>query len=299
MDLNNLPAFIAVMRERSFTRAAAQLGVSQSTLSHTIRKMEESLGMRLLTRTTRGVSPTEAGERLLATIGPHYAAIQAELSGMQELRGQPAGTFRISAHDHPASTILWPRLSPLLPRYPDLNLEISISYGMIDIVAERYDAGVRIGERVAKDMIAVRIGPELRMVVAGSPAYFAGRGKPRTPADLPTHNCINLRLPTHGGLYAWEFSRDGQAQQVQVRGQLVFNTTPQMLTAALAGHGLAYVPEDAIARHVDAGELVTVLEDWCPAIPGYHLYYPSRRQSSPAFQLVVDTLRYPHDGGVP
>eukprot|EP01133_Synstelium_polycarpum_P022247 gene22247-26690_t len=210
------------MRERSFTRAAAQLGVSQSTLSHTIRKMEESLGMRLLTRTTRGVSPTEAGERLLA-----------ELSGLQELRGQPAGTFRISAHDHAASTILWPRLSPLLPRYPDLKLEISISYGMIDIVAERYDAGVRIGERVAKDMIAVRIGPELRMVVAASPAYFAGRGKPLAPADLPAHNCINLRLPTHGGLYAWEFARDGQAQQVQVRGQLVFNTTPQMLTAAL------------------------------------------------------------------
>ncbi|MGK5080951.1 LysR family transcriptional regulator [Janthinobacterium sp. HLX7-2] len=292
MDLNNLPAFIAVARERSFTRAAAQLGVSESTLSHTIRKMEESLGIRLLTRTTRGVSPTEAGERLLASIGPYYAAIQAELAAMKELRDKPTGTFRISAHDHAASTILWPRLSPLLPLHPDLNIEINISYGLIDIVTERYDASVRNGDQVAKDMIAVRIGADLRMVVVGSPSHFAHRSKPLSPSDLLAHNCINLRLPTHGGLYAWEFARDGQQQQIQVRGQMIFNTTPQMLAAALEGHGLAYVPEDAIAQHVADGLLLTVLEDWCPAIPGYHLYYPSRRLSSPAFQLVVDTLRY-------
>lgn len=292
LDLNKLPAFIAVARERSFTRAAAQLGMSQSALSHAIRKMEESLGLRLLTRTTRGVSPTEAGERLLAAIGPHYAAIQSGLSAMAELRDTPAGTFRISAHDHAASTILWPKLSPLLQLHPDLNIEISISYGMIDIVAERYDAGVRIGGCVAKDMVAVRIGPDLRMVVAGSPAYFKRHPPPATPAGLLEHNCVNLRLPTHGGLYAWEFARHGQEQQIQVRGQMVFNTTPQMLTAALEGHGLAYVPQEAIARCVADGHLLTVLDDWCPAIPGYHLYYPSRRQSSPAFQLVVDTLRY-------
>jgi DNA-binding transcriptional LysR family regulator len=292
IDLNKLSAFIVVARERSFTRAAAQLGVSQSALSHTIRGLEEKLGIRLLTRTTRGVSPTEAGERLLANVGPYYEGIEAELAALGELREKPAGTIRISAHDHAASTILWPKLSKLLPGYPELNIEITISYGLIDIVAERYDAGVRLGDQVARDMIAVRIAPDLRMVVVGSPAYFAGRDKPVTPQELIAHNCANLRLPTYGGLYAWEFAKDGQELQVQVQGQMIFNTTPQMLAAALEGYGLAFVPEDLVQRNVAEGSLVQVLDDWCPTIPGYHLYYPSRRQPTPAFTAVVNALRY-------
>jgi DNA-binding transcriptional LysR family regulator len=292
IDLNNLAAFILVARERSFTRAAAQLGLSQSSLSHTIRGLEEKLGIRLLTRTTRGVSPTEAGERLLANLGPYYEGISAELDALTALRDKPAGTVRISAHDHAAHTILWPKLSKLLPEYPELKVEISISYGMIDIVAERCDAGVRHGDRVAKDMIAVRIGADMRLVVVGAPAYFAARNKPLMPQDLTSHNCANLRLPTHGGLYAWELEKDGQQLQVQVSGQMIFNTTPQMLTAALDGYGLAYVPEDLVTQHIADGHLQQVLDDWCQPFPGYHLYYPSRRQSSPAFQLVVNALRY-------
>jgi DNA-binding transcriptional LysR family regulator len=292
IDLNNLRSFIVVARERSFTRAAAQLGVSQSALSHTIRGLEEKLGLRLLTRTTRGVSPTEAGERLLANLGPYYEGIDAELAALGDLRDKPSGTIRISAHDHAASTILWPKLSPLLPAYPDLNLEISINYAFVDIVAQRFDAGVRLGDQVAKDMIAVRIGPDMRMAVVGAPAYLAGKALPRAPQDLTTHNCINLRLPTYGGLYAWEFARDGEQLQAQVQGQAIFNTTPQMLTAALEGVGLAYVPEDVVQAHIAAGQLVPVLQDWWPVFPGYHLYYPSRRQSSLAFSLMVDTLRY-------
>lgn len=290
--INDLLAFLAVAQERSFTRAAAKLGVSQSALSHTIRGFEEELGIRLLTRTTRGVSPTEAGERLLANIGPYYEGIAAELAALGELKEKPAGTFRISAHDHAADTVLWPRLSKLLPKYPELKIEITISYGLIDIVAERYDAGVRLGDQVAKDMIAVRIAPDLRMAVVGAPSYFASRTKPRLPQDLTTHNCANLRLPTYGGLFAWEFVKGGRELQVQVQGQMIFNTTPQMLSAALEGYGLAYVPEDLVRQHVAEGHLVQVLKDWCPTFPGYHLYYPSRRQSSPAFALVVDTLRY-------
>jgi DNA-binding transcriptional LysR family regulator len=292
VDFNNLQAFIVVARERSFTRAAAQLGVSQSALSHTIRGLEAKLGVRLLTRTTRGVSPTEAGERLLLTAGPYYDGIEAELAALSEFRDKPAGTIRITAHDHAVDTVLWPKLAKFLPDYPDIKVEISISYGLIDIVAERYDAGVRSSNQVAKDMIAVRIAPDLQMAVVGSPTYFSRRPAPRTPQDLTAHDCINLRLPTRGGLYAWEFDRDGQELQVQVQGQLVFNTTPQMLRGALAGFGLAYVPEDLVQEHVAEGLLKQVLEDWCPTFPGYHLYYPSRRQSSPAFALVVDALRY-------
>jgi DNA-binding transcriptional LysR family regulator len=292
-DFNNLLTFIVIARERSFTRAAAQLGVSQSALSHTIRGLEERLGVRLLTRSTRGVSPTEAGERLLLKIAPHYEGIEAELAALGDLSGRPAGTIRISAGDHAASTILWPRLSPLLPDYPELKVEITISYGLIDIVAERYDAGVRLGDQVAKDMIAVRIAPDLRMAVVGSPAYFAGRARPEKPQDLMAHNCANLRLPTYGGLYAWEFAKDGQELQVHVQGQMIFNTTPQMLTAALEGYGLAYMPQDRVQQHVAGGRLVQVLEDWCPTFSGYHLYYPSRRQSSSAFGLVLDALRQP------
>jgi DNA-binding transcriptional LysR family regulator len=238
------------------------------------------------------VSPTEAGERLLANLSPYYEGIDAELAALGDLRDKPSGTIRISAHDHAASTILWPKLSPLLPAYPELKLEITINYAFIDIVADRYDAGVRLGDQVAKDMIAVRIGPDMRMAVVGSPAYLAGKALPRSPQDLTTHNCINLRLPTYGGLYAWEFARDGEQLQAQVQGQAIFNTTPQMLTAALEGVGLAYVPEDVVQAHVAAGQLVPVLEDWWPVFPGYHLYYPSRRQSSLAFSLMVDTLRY-------
>jgi DNA-binding transcriptional LysR family regulator len=292
VDFNNLQAFIVVARERSFTRAAAQLGVSQSALSHTIRGLEAKLGVRLLTRTTRGVSPTEAGERLLLNAGPYYDGIEAELAALSEFRERPAGTIRITAHDHAVDTVLWPKLAKFLPDYPDIKVEISINYGLIDIVAERYDAGVRSSNQVAKDMIAVRIAPDLQMAVVGSPTYFSRRPAPRTPQDLTAHDCINLRLPTRGGLYAWEFERDGQELQVQVQGQLVFNTTPQMLRGALAGFGLAYVPEDLVQEHVAEGLLKRVLEDWCPTFPGYHLYYPSRRQSSPAFALVVDALRY-------
>lgn len=291
IDLNHLSAFIVVARERSFTRAAAQLGVSQSALSHTIRKLEEGLGVRLLMRSTRGVSPTDAGERMLANIAPLYQGIEAELCAVSELRDVPSGTIRITAHDHAASTVLWPRLATLLPHYPDIKVEVSIDYGLADIVGERFDAGIRCGDIVARDMIAVRIAPDMRMAVVGAPAYFARRPPPQSPQDLAAHDCINLRLPTHGGLSSWEFAQDGKTSQWQVEGQCVFNTTPQKLAAALDGCGLAYVPEDMIQDHVAAGRLIAVLEPWWPTLPGYHLYYPSRRQHSAAFALVVDALR--------
>jgi DNA-binding transcriptional LysR family regulator len=277
---------------RSFTKAAAKLGVSQSALSHTIRGLEARLGVRLLTRTTRSVSPTEAGERLLQTLGPRFEEIEAELAAVRELRDKPAGTFRVTATENAADTILVPKLAPLLRQYPDIKVEIMIDYGLTDIVAERYDAGVRSGEQVAKDMIAVRIGPDLRMAVVGALPYFRKRPEPRTPQDLIGHNCINLRLPTRGGLYAWEFEKDGRELRVRVDGQLTFNGTAQMLNAALAGLGLAYVPESMVERDLAKGRLKRVLEDWCAPYSGYHLYYPSRRQPSAAFTLVVEALRY-------
>jgi DNA-binding transcriptional LysR family regulator len=292
IDLNNLRTLIVVAREQNFTRAAAQLGVSQSAVSHTIRGLEEKLGLRLLTRTTRGVSLTEAGERLLSRIVPHYDGINAELDALGDMRDKPSGTLRISTHDHAAVTVIWPRLSKLLQQYPELKLEVIINYALIDIVAERFDAGVRLGDQVAKDMIAVRIGPDFRMAVVGSPAYLRGRVPPEAPKDLTDYSCINLRLPTYGGLYAWEFARDGKQVEAQVQGQAIFNTIGQVLTAALEGHGLAYMPEDVVQPHIDAGQLVPLLRDWWPTFPGYHLYYPSRRQSSNAFSLMVDTLRY-------
>ena len=292
IDLNNLLAFIVVARERSFTRAAAQLGVSQSALSHTIRRLEEKMGIRLLTRTTRGVSTTEAGERLYMNLGPHYEGIQTELSALYALNDKPAGTIRISTHDRPADTILWPKLSKLLPLYPELNIEISINYELIDIVAERFDAGVRLGDQVAKDMIAVRISPDVRMAVVGAPSYFKNRVIPQTPQELTGQNCIRLRLPTHGGIYAWEFEKGGQILHVQVQGQMIFNQSVHILNAALQGYGIAYLPEEQIKPYVAEGQLIQLLEPWCPTFPGYHLYFPSRRQSSPAFSLVVDTLRY-------
>jgi DNA-binding transcriptional LysR family regulator len=289
--LDDLVAFVAVGRERSFTKAAAKLGVSQSALSHTIRGLEARLGVRLLTRTTRSVSPTDAGERLLQTLGPRFEEIEAELAAVRELRDKPAGTFRVTATENAADTILVPKLAPLLRQYPDIKVEIMIDYGLTDIVAERYDAGVRSGEQVAKDMIAVRIGPDLRMAVVGAPPYFRKRPEPKTPQDLIDHNCINLRLPTRGGLYAWEFEKDGRELRVRVDGQLTFNGASRMLNAALAGLGLAYVPESMVERDLAKGRLRRVLEDWCAPYSGYHLYYPSRRQPSAAFTLVVEALR--------
>jgi DNA-binding transcriptional LysR family regulator len=291
-NFNDLLAFLAVARERSFTKAAAKLGVSQSALSHTVRGLEERLGLRLLTRTTRSVSPTEAGERVLTNVGHRFDEIESELEALSELREKPAGTIRITATDYAADTILCPRLAKFLPRYPDIKVEIAIDYGLTDIVAQRYDAGVRNGEQVSKGMIAVRIGPDMRMAVVGTPSYFAKRPPPRKPQDLTEHKCINLRLPTYGGLYAWEFQRGSRELNVRVDGQLVFNGTFQMLNAALDGLGLAYVPEDLVQPHLARGRLTRVLEDWCPPFPGLHLYYPSRRQNSPAFALLVDALRH-------
>src|SRR5437773_5556714 len=291
-NFNDILAFLAVARGRSFTRAAAKLGVSQSALSHTISGLEARLGLRLLTRTTRSVSPTEAGERLLQTVGHRFEEIEAELEALSELRDKPAGTIRITAGEHAVNSILLPALMKLLALYPDIKVEISVDHSLIDIVAQRYDAGVRSGEQVAKDMIAVRIGPDMRMAVVGAPSYFANRSLPKKPQDLTEHNCINLRLPTYGGLYAWEFEKGDGELRVRVDGQLVLNSTAQMLKAALAGFGLAYVPHDVAQPHVAEGRLNRVLEDWCPPYTGYHLYYPSRRQSSPAFNLLVDALRY-------
>ncbi len=291
-NVNDLVAFLNVARERSFTRAAAKLGISQSALSQTIRNLEERLGVRLLTRTTRRVAPTDAGERLRQAIGPRFDEIEAELSALNELRSKPAGTIRVTAIDYAADTLLLPKLCRFLPRYPDIGVELIVDYGLTDIVAEGYDAGVRAGEQVAKDMIAVRIGPDMRMAVVGSPSYFEARSLPETPQDLTEHRCINLRLPTHGGLYAWEFEKDGRELSVHVDGQATFNGTVQMLNAALGGVGLAYVPADLAQPHVEAGRLKRVLADWCPPFAGFHLYYPNRRQSSRAFRLLVDALRY-------
>lgn len=290
--INDLAAFIAVAREQSFTKAAAKLGVSQSALSHTITGLEKRLGVRLLTRNTRSVSSTQAGERLLQNVGPHMDEIESELVALSEFRDKPAGAIRITAAEHPANGVIWPALAKLLPDYPDIYVEIIVDYGLTDIVAERYDAGVRLGEQVAKDMIAVRIGPDMCMAAVGSPAYFARHPKPVAPHDLTVHSCINMRLPTHGGIYAWEFEKDGHELRVRVEGQLVFNNIALRLNAALEGLGLAYLPEDVVGDDLRSGRLVRVLEDWCPPFPGYHLYYPSRRQASAAFALLVNALRY-------
>ena len=289
---NDLIAFVAVARERSFTRAAAKLGVSQSALSHTIRGLEERLGLRLLTRTTRSVAPTEAGERLLSTVGPRFDEIDAELAALTEMREKPAGSIRINAPEHAARTILWPALARLLPDYPDIAVEIVVDNALTDIVAGRFDAGIRLGEQVARDMVAVRIGPDARMAVVGAPAYFARRKRPRTPHELTEHVCINLRLPTHGGVYAWEFEKAGRELKVRVDGRLVLSNLDLRIGAVLAGFGLAYLPEDQVAQFIADGRLIRVLDDWCAPFSGYHLYYPSRRQQPPAFALLVDTLRY-------
>jgi DNA-binding transcriptional LysR family regulator len=291
-NANDLLAFIAVAREQSFTKAAAKLQVSQSALSYTIRTLEERLGLRLLTRTTRSVSLTEVGDRLLRSIGPRFDEIETEISVLSGLRDKPAGTVRVTTVEHAAETILWPALAKLLAEYPDLNVEIITDYGLIDIVAERYDAGVRLGEQVDKDMIAVPIGPDLRIAVVAAPSYFDGRRPPLTPQELTDHACINLRLPTHGGFYVWEFRKGGRELKVRVQGRAVFNTLGLIQEAALEGLGLAYLPEDRVEALIKKDRLVRVLADWCPPRPGYHLYYPSRRQPAPAFALVAEALRY-------
>lgn len=291
-NISDLIAFIAVARERSFTRAAARLGVSQSALSHTMRRLEKRLGLRLLTRSTRSVAPTEAGERLLLTVAPRFEEVASELDALTALREKPAGTIRINAGEHAVQSLLWPRLDGFLREFPDIRLEINQENALTDIVAARYDAGVRLGEQVARDMIAVRIGPDWRMSVVATPDYFARHPQPTTPHDLATHICINLHLDSYGGFYAWEFDKDGQRLNVRVDGRLSFNSTRPILTAALAGHGLACIPHDLAEPHIRSGALIEVLAQYCPLFVGYHLYYPSRRQASPAFSAVVDALRY-------
>jgi DNA-binding transcriptional LysR family regulator len=291
-ELGDLAAFLAVAEEMSFTRAAAKLGTSQSALSHTIRRLEARLGLRLLTRTTRSVAATQAGERLIETLRPALADIDGRLAALTALREKPAGAIRVTTSEHVAEAILLPALIRFLPDYPDIHVELAIEYGLTDIVAERYDAGVRLGEQVAKDMIAVPIGPEQRMAVVGAPSYFAQHPAPRTPQQLSDHICINLRLPTRGGLYAWEFEKGARKLNVRVEGQLVFNTARMIIQAALAGMGLACLPQDAVKDEIESGRLIRTLGDWCPPFPGYHLYYPSRRQQSPAFALLVEALRY-------
>ncbi|MBS7781423.1 LysR family transcriptional regulator [Acidovorax sp. CCYZU-2555] len=289
---NDLLAFIQVAQQGSFTKAAAQMGVSPSALSHAIRALEARLDMRLLTRTTRSVSTTDAGLRLLASVAPHFADIDAELSAVSALRNKPSGTVRITASEFAASYLIWPKLSQVLTDYPDITVEVTVDYNRTDIVAERYDAGVRLGDEVAKDMIAVRISADQRIAVVGSPAYFAERSLPKKPQDLAEHNCINLRLPTHGGLLPWDFQKGRKVIKVRVTGQWIYNSSTPMLRAALAGQGLAFLPEDMALDHLAKGELVRVLDDWCQPYSGYHLYYPSRRQTSGALAVVVDALRH-------
>ena len=290
-NLNDLLAFVTVAREGSFTRAGAVMGISQSALSQTIKALQERLEIRLLTRTTRSVSPTPAGERLLQAIGNRFDEIEAELDALTELRDKPAGCVRITSGDHVLRTILLPKLLPVMHRYPDVRIEFDVSYGFRDIVADRFDAGVRLGESIDKDMIALPISPKLRMAAVASPAYFAKHAAPKVPDDLTRHNCINLRFPSSGGLYVWEFERRGRQVHVRVDGQATFNSTPHLVLAALDGLGIAFLPEDEFAPHIQEGRIVRVLQDWCPPFSGYHLYYPSRRQHSPAFSLVVDALR--------
>lgn len=291
-EFGDLMAFLAVCEERSFTRAAARLNTSQSSLSHTVKRLEERLDLRLLTRTTRKVTPTDAGEQLAAALRPALDDIEARLEGLNALRARPAGSIRITANRRAAQAILYPKIARLMAAYPDIEVEISIDQAFVDIVEHRFDAGVRLGESVARDMIAVRIGPDMRMLVAGSPGYFAAAGRPETPRDLPAHGCINLRLPTLGGLYAWEFAKDGQPLNVRVDGRFTSNDPEVILSAAADGLGLCCLPDDHVLPLVAAGRLETVLEDWCPPFPGYHLYYPSRRPSSRAFALLVEALRW-------
>ncbi|TCK04239.1 LysR family transcriptional regulator [Marinobacterium mangrovicola] len=291
-NVTDLMSFVVVARVGSFTRAAAQIGVSQSALSHAVRGLETRLGVRLLTRTTRKVTPTPEGERVLERIAPHFTQIEEELEALVEMRDQPAGTIRITTTDHAADTVIWPKLAPVLLQYPDLKVEVVTDYSLTDIVAEKFDAGVRLGEQVSEGMIAVRVGPDFRMLVVAAPSYFETHTPPESPQDLTDHNCINLRLSTHGGLYAWEFEKEDREVNVRVDGQFTFNNIYPVVQAALDGYGLGYVPEDLVREHIDAGRLVTVLEDWTPPFPGYFFYYPHRRQSSLAFRVIVEALQH-------
>ncbi|MFC6338103.1 LysR family transcriptional regulator [Pseudomonas sp. CCM 7891] len=291
-NFSGVLAFVHVVREGSFTRAAAQLSVSPSALSHSITGLEAQLGVRLLTRTTRSIATTEAGERLYINVAPQFEEIDAELAAVEELRDKPVGTIRITSAEHAANSILWPKLSKVLHENPDINVEITVDYTLSDIVSQRYDAGVRMGNQVAKDMIAVRISPDMRIAVVGSPSYFATRTKPVTPQDLVLHSCLNLRLPTHGGLLPWDFEKDGEVIKLRPRGQWVFNSSSPIVRAALADYGLAFVPEDMVLEHIAAGRLVRVLDNWCAPYPGYYLYYPSRKQSSRAHTVIVEALRH-------
>ena len=291
-NLSDILVFIAVARERSFTRAAARLGMTQSALSHTIRALETRLGVRLLTRTTRSVSPTEAGERLLQNVAPRLEEIEAEIVAVSELGDKPAGTIRITAIDHVIEKVVWPRLAPVLPNYPDLHVELHADYRMIDIAADRFDIGVRYGDQVDKDMIAVRLTADEPTMMVASPDYFSWHAKPETLQDLMRHNCITLRLASSGGVYAWELQEDGRPVSVRTRGQCIFSSGTQMVNAALSGHGLAFVTEDLAGPHVRSGALVSVMPDACPKFPGLHAYYPSRRNSSRAMGIVIDALRY-------
>jgi DNA-binding transcriptional LysR family regulator len=291
-NLDDLLAFVAVARERSFTRAAAQLGVSQSALSHTIRGLEERLGLRLLTRTTRSVSTTEAGERLLQNLGPRFDEIENELSSLSELREKPAGNIRITTSSFATDSILMPALAKFILDYPDIHIEAVVDSALTDIVAQRYDAGIRLGEQVEKDMVAVRIGPDMRMAAVASPAYIRAHSKPKTPQELTGHNCLNLRLETYGNLYAWEFEKNGRPLNVKVSGQIACNTPSAVIAAAKLGLGIGYLPDGLVRNELSNKSLIRVLAEWCPPFPGFHLYYPSRRQPSPAFALLVDALRY-------
>jgi len=290
-NFNDLISFMVVARERSFTRAAAQLGVSQSALSHAMRNLETRLDVRLLTRTTRSVAPTEAGEQLFMRLSPHLLEIEQELTALRDTRDRPAGNIRITAGEHAMSAVLWPVLKPFMVKYPDINVEVTVDNGLTDIVDGRFDAGIRLGEQVAKDMIAVRIAPDMRMLVVGSADYLQRFGVPETPEQLEQHRCINMRLPTRGGLYAWEFERDGRELRVRVEGQLTLNNLPQRIDAAENGLGLAYVPEDTVQEAIAQGRLIPVLQEWCPTFDGYHLYYPGRRQHTTAFALLLEALR--------
>lgn len=291
-NFNELQIFLVVAKERSFTKAAGKLGVSQSALSHAMKVLEERLNIRLLTRTTRSVAPTEAGERIIACLEPRLADLEQELETLIQLNGIASGNIRLSAGEHAVRSLLWPKLKPFLQQYPEINVELVVDNGFIDIVDGRFDAGVRLGESVDKDMIAVRIGADMRMAVVGAPAYFAAHGIPQSPHELQHHRCINMRLPTAGGLYHWEFEKDGKPLRVRVEGQLIFNLLSERLDAALSGFGIACVPENMVAEAVKSGELVQILAEWCPSFPGYYLYYPSRKQHPPAFALMIDALRY-------
>lgn len=294
-NLNDLLSFIEVANEGNFTKAAAQLGVSQSALSYTIRRLEQRLGIRLLTRTTRSVSMTEAGEKLMKSIAPLLQEVQIQVDALGELRDKPAGNIRITTFDYVAEMILWPKIAKFLEDYPEINVELNIEYGLIDIVKQQFDAGVREGDLIPKDMIAIRISADTKMVVAGAKNYFKKNKPPKTPQDLMQHRCINMRLPTYGGLYTWEFAKDDQKINMRVEGQLTFNRPNLLVKSAAQGYGLIYLPELILNAYADKDDFSYVLEDWCINVPGYHLYYPSRRQPSPAFTLLVDALRYKRD----